>query len=448
MTETATVQQNTILEDLGIYGWNKEEPAILAAIASKTPILLVGAHGTAKSLLLERLAQALNLQYRHYNASILNFDDLVGFPVPEDGKITYLRTPLDAWDAQAIFVDEISRCRVDMQNRLFPLIHEKKLQGKKLHALDYCWSAMNPPSSDYIGAQSLDPAFADRFHWIIQVPDICNIDDQIRIIEGNPLSTRASSRLWAAVKDTRSKIHTITQSFCTVLPRFFQVLRTNLDRAGLPLSLRRAGIMYRNALNLIATGRYTSIYDACYNVVRYSLPQNTEKDFQSATVLKACNTAKYLLSFQWDPTLKKLLIEKDPIKRTLIALSSQNDGIVTATLLDIHSSLEPAKRIAYSTRLFPILVEKYPELPAIIFENLSLDIQKMQTLKRSVERLPTHGSRYKLANNIAKITSTFTDSEVWIEAVLWLAFREEFLHNISDVIEFCRNIQCSFQEQQ
>ena len=130
---------------LGIVGWRHIEPCVIAALVTEAPILLIGKHGTAKSLLLERLAEALNLNFRHYNASTLNFDDLVGFPIPEDNSIKYLRTPLDAWEAEVLFVDEISRCRVDMQNRLFPIIHEKKMQGQKLQKLRYRWSAMNPP---------------------------------------------------------------------------------------------------------------------------------------------------------------------------------------------------------------------------------------------------------------------------------------------------------------
>ena len=108
------------LRALGVLGWDKLEPIVLAALASGQPMLLIGTHGTAKSMLLERLAQAMGLKFRHYNASTLNFDDLVGFPVPDGDSVRYLRTPLDAWNAEAVFIDEISRCRIDMQNRLFP----------------------------------------------------------------------------------------------------------------------------------------------------------------------------------------------------------------------------------------------------------------------------------------------------------------------------------------
>ena len=82
-----------LLRALGIAGWGALEPAILAALATESPILLIGPHGTAKTLLLQRLAEALGLAFRHYNASILSFDDLLGYPVPA-GRAP--RLPADA----------------------------------------------------------------------------------------------------------------------------------------------------------------------------------------------------------------------------------------------------------------------------------------------------------------------------------------------------------------
>jgi MoxR-like ATPase len=81
------------LSALGIAGWDALEPAILAALATESPLLLVGPHGSAKTLLLQRLAEALGLAFRHYNASILSFDDLLGYPVPQGGRLVYLETP-------------------------------------------------------------------------------------------------------------------------------------------------------------------------------------------------------------------------------------------------------------------------------------------------------------------------------------------------------------------
>jgi len=102
----------------------------------------------------------------HYNASLISFDDLVGFPYPDpDGTgIRFLETPATLWDAQSVLIDEISRSKPEQQNRLFSLVHERKVQGLDLPRLRYRWAAMNPCSSDqdseenYTGSDPLDRA--------------------------------------------------------------------------------------------------------------------------------------------------------------------------------------------------------------------------------------------------------------------------------------------------
>ena len=127
----------SLLADLGVIGMEPIEPVVLAALITGEPLLLIGPHGTAKSYLLNRIAVALGLQWRHYNASLLNFDDLVGYPLPNgNGSLQYVQTPSSIWGAEVVFFDEISRCRPDLQNKLFPIIHERRVQGIALDKLD------------------------------------------------------------------------------------------------------------------------------------------------------------------------------------------------------------------------------------------------------------------------------------------------------------------------
>ena len=89
-----------LLQGLGLIGLSSIEAPVLAALATEEPLLLIGPHGTAKSLMLTRIATALGLTFRHYNASLLNFDDLVGFPLPgKDGQLEYMTTPAAVWGA-------------------------------------------------------------------------------------------------------------------------------------------------------------------------------------------------------------------------------------------------------------------------------------------------------------------------------------------------------------
>jgi hypothetical protein len=88
------------------------ELSLLAALATEEPPLLVSDHGAAKMLLLVALANALGLTLRHYNASILQFDDLIGFPMPNSsGATRYAAPPGATREAKVPFSDEIGRCR-------------------------------------------------------------------------------------------------------------------------------------------------------------------------------------------------------------------------------------------------------------------------------------------------------------------------------------------------
>ena len=91
----------------GVVGLQRIEAVVLGALISAEPLLLIGPHGTGKSYLLARLCVALGLEWRHYNASLLNFDDLVGYPLPDGrGGLEYVQTPSSIWQAEAVFVDK------------------------------------------------------------------------------------------------------------------------------------------------------------------------------------------------------------------------------------------------------------------------------------------------------------------------------------------------------
>jgi len=181
---------------LGVHGWYRIEPVIIASLITEGPLLLIGTHGTAKTYFFERLAKVLGLECRFYNASLLNYDDLVGVPVPtEDNReLMYIPTPSSIWQAQAVFFDEINRTRPELQNKIFPIVHERRVQGIELPLLRYRWAAMNPVTIDdgtvsesgYFGAMPLDHALADRFHFIVRVPDWSDMNDDIRrvLIQG------------------------------------------------------------------------------------------------------------------------------------------------------------------------------------------------------------------------------------------------------------------------
>jgi MoxR-like ATPase len=178
------------LADLGVHGFERYEVAIYAALVTEDPLLLVGRSGTGKTFLLNTLSEALGLAHRHYNASLIAFDDLVGFPYPDEAHATvrFLETPATVWGPESVLIGEISRCKPEHQNRLFSLVHERRLQGLPLARLRYRWAAMNPcttdqkggATEDYAGSEPLDPALADRFALIVPAADWPDLTDEQR----------------------------------------------------------------------------------------------------------------------------------------------------------------------------------------------------------------------------------------------------------------------------
>ncbi|PKN19295.1 MAG: hypothetical protein CVU71_07235 [Deltaproteobacteria bacterium HGW-Deltaproteobacteria-6] len=182
------------LKRLGVYGFEPLEKIILAALITMDPLLLIGKSGTGKTFLLNSISEALGLVHRHYNASLISFDDLVGFPYPDENKtsIRYMETPATVWGAESVLVDEISRCKPEHQNRLFSLVYERRIQGIPLEILRYRWAAMNPcgmdgdSDGDYLGSEPLDQALADRFGLIVQVADWQDLNKEDQLLVANP----------------------------------------------------------------------------------------------------------------------------------------------------------------------------------------------------------------------------------------------------------------------
>jgi len=126
-----------LTQPLGPEGWAFPEAALLAVLASEDALLLIGNHGSIKSFHLARLAQALGLEYQFSYASIINYDNLDGIPVQAEDRKTlkYISRPSAFWDTEAAFFDEINRTQSELQNKLFPIIHERRVKHIKLEKL-------------------------------------------------------------------------------------------------------------------------------------------------------------------------------------------------------------------------------------------------------------------------------------------------------------------------
>jgi MoxR-like ATPase len=325
------------LERLGLIGFSALEAPLLAALVTGSPLLLIGAHGTAKSLLLTRIALALSLEFRHYNASLLNFDDLVGFPLPgKDGSLQYVQTPASIWGAEAVIFDEISRCRPEIQNKLFPLIHERRVQGLLLEQLRYRWAAMNPPSTDdddngYLGSEPLDVALADRFALVVTMPDWSQFSatQQLAVIQAQdqPLETAEILRLKSLLGLAERILAGLSEEFAAGVARYVQTVVALLIQAGIALSPRRANILYRNVLAVnaaaLALDPNCSATDATLLALRCSLPQAAlAVPVSEIKLLSAHKEAVRTFDLKVSDPLRAILCAINPLERLELAVKA------------------------------------------------------------------------------------------------------------------------------
>jgi len=253
-------RKNAHLSGLGVYGFDSIEPLILSALVTEDPLLLIGPSGTGKTYLLNSLSEALGLEHRHYNASLISFDDLVGFPYPDEEKtsVRFLETPATVWGAESVLIDEINRCKPEHQNRLFSLVHERKVQGLPLDALRYRWAAMNPcsadqsPDQDYLGAEPLDAALADRFALILDVGDWDALSDEDRRLVAAPAGEGAiandNGRLKAALVTWRQDFEQHLGCCPARVVDYVCAVTTALLEGGIRISPRRTRLITRTLL--------------------------------------------------------------------------------------------------------------------------------------------------------------------------------------------------------
>src|SRR3989339_255012 len=115
-----------LLEKLGIYGWSeKDENLLLASLLTGDPLLLIGSHGTAKTQVIYKLAEALGKKFIAYDASKALFEDVLGYPniqMLKKGQVEYIPSTVTIWDKEFIVIDELNRALPEMQSKWLEII--------------------------------------------------------------------------------------------------------------------------------------------------------------------------------------------------------------------------------------------------------------------------------------------------------------------------------------
>ena len=330
----------SLLRPLGIIGYDALEPAILAALATAEPLLLISDHGAAKTLLLIRLASALRLDLRHYNASLLQFDDLAGFPIPDErtGVIRYAAPPGAIWGAAAVFFDEIGRCRPETANKLFPIVHERRLQGVLLDTLRFRWAATNPPveahEADraawerYDGVETLDPALADRFSYVVPLPRFHELSDMDRLAiitgVGDHDAPAAGAQLRELVEATTDILTAVPDALSSAAAHYVLALIPRLAALQITVGGRRAATLRRNVVAIwaacTALGRCDD--DAAFATALFaSIPDIVRRPISRAQLLAAHKSAWEQVTLPPSDPVRLLLAVPDPARRATLALT-------------------------------------------------------------------------------------------------------------------------------
>jgi len=217
-----------ILEKLGIYGFDAhQESCVFASLMSGEPLLFIGPPGVAKTELVKAIGSALResskrqhpnhpdkwFSYQIYDASKLNFEDLVGYPSIADlqknpPEVKYVPTKSSIWGKDLIAFDEINRCSEDRQSNLFEIIRSRKLHGLPT-GNTFIMSTMNPFGDQ--GTVEMSDALVDRhtFYLRLDTFDQMSSTDRRNVIRRVGDVDAVGLKYWS---QTRSKYDTSDDS--------------------------------------------------------------------------------------------------------------------------------------------------------------------------------------------------------------------------------------------
>lgn len=426
MKDQAPAEHAGWLQPLGLVGLRSIEAPLLAALVTEQPLLLIGPHGTAKSMLLNRVAAALGLAFKHYNASLLNFDDLVGFPVPgADRTLEYLKTPAAIWGAGAVIFDEISRCRPDVQNKLFPIIHERKVQGLLIEGLRYRWAAMNPPNLGdedgvYAGSEPLDRALADRFAFVVQMPSWAEFTrtEQLAVIQAQErdYGPDHAAALTDSLMLARAILKVLQKDFASAAAEYVHTLVPLLAQAGLELSPRRANMLFHAVLAVHASAlamQPDAIFgDSALLALRSGIPQRAEGiKVAELKVLAAHKEAVRAISLSpHDPT-RAILATADPLERLKLAVRATRlpKGEFSRVVADSLAQLPAGAREAAIVHLFD--TGAVGRLNAAVASQIGESYRDIATAAEFSETLHASHSRYRTWGRLKELLSRLNPAD-------------------------------------
>lgn len=417
--------KNPLLKNIGVYGFELVEPVVLAGLITEDPLLLIGNSGTGKTFLLNSLSEAMSLEHRHYNASLISFDDLIGFPypTPDHETVKYLETPATIWGAESVLIDEISRCRPEHQNRLFSLIQERRVQGLLLERLRYRWAAMNPCSMDqgvhnlYEGSVPLDQALADRFAFIIEVPDWEELNEETQKLIADPRGDGVISDDGGIILQTIEKASHKFQEILRDTPDkvidYCRIAATVLGESEFRISPRRVRQIARNLIAISAIDNGAFLEKNFLLTLRWSIPHRAWGVRPEEEVIRSAHRTawdatfltgkeKWLNDFQIERNLSK------KVKKLLTECPDQDTGTLAITQFLGHETPERIATLVFS--LYPMALKGEVHIGKEGINELGKVANEILDLKGEIhwqERRTEKGTQHPEYARLSKILSKF-----------------------------------------
>jgi len=160
-----------------VYGRDSVGNTLVFALACNQHMLILGPHGEAKSLLVEKAIDFTKLKGYYTQVHVeTSVKDIVGMINPAQalkGNLELVKTPF--WEANILYFDEFLRARTEFLDFLLEVLEErtcsKTVIGNQSLPVVSVIATSNPLTDDYNTDDRLDLALKDRFAFIVDMGD-------------------------------------------------------------------------------------------------------------------------------------------------------------------------------------------------------------------------------------------------------------------------------------
>ena len=244
---TTDVDVSEVMEKIGLWGWESQEPIVLCALIADLPIMLYGNHGQAKTKGARAIAKSLlgpDSVFKPYDYSEVSKEEVIGYLNPAGlvkGKLEYIESDSSVWGADAVLFDEFSRANVLMGSMVHELLIDKTIMGMKTK-VKISLAAANPPSE--YATNYMDLATASRF-VMVDVPSANDLTAQN--LEKAILGSDNFDSPPTVLKDIRSSATKVVfdAKATSDLVKAVRVLSAELNKFSITFSTRQSKYLFK-----------------------------------------------------------------------------------------------------------------------------------------------------------------------------------------------------------